>query len=177
MPASSRRHQMVVNSRYQYQVIARVVLTSILVVNAFLIVAYLLAEPGLLALATPSNAMILGFSELVIASLAFFFGLRHSLKVAGPFYVLAQSVEKMGQGDLTIHVKLRHGDSFQDVADTVNDCANSLRGKILEIKQTAAEISRQTEMQQIQQLAEQLQQQLAGLQTESPAEIPLEERR
>jgi len=51
-------------------------------------------------------------------------------KIAGPIYRIEQGLKQIGSGDLTTHIKLREGDTLQDLAENVNQTTASLRNQV-----------------------------------------------
>ena len=51
-------------------------------------------------------------------------------KIAGPLYRVEQDLSKMGQGDLTVNVKLREGDTLKDFVAVVNANIDELRDRV-----------------------------------------------
>jgi methyl-accepting chemotaxis protein len=55
-------------------------------------------------------------------------------KIAGPLYRIEQDLERVGEGDLTVQVTLREGDTLKDFAKVVNYNIDELRQKLNRIK-------------------------------------------
>ena len=63
------------------------------------------------------------------------------IKIAGPLYRIEQDLkEKVLSGDLTVKFRLRKGDEFGDLADTLNECITGIRQQIAEVKHAAEEL-------------------------------------
>jgi len=73
-----------------------------------------------------------------ILSLAAVFGLAllYSHFIAGPIYRFEKTFEDMRGGNLSMIVKLRKRDEFQDTADILNYALSSLRSKIKKERET-----------------------------------------
>lgn len=66
-------------------------------------------------------------------------------KIAGPLFRIEEDLKKMGQGDLTVTVKLRTGDTLQDFAATVNTALAETRSRVQEAKQASATLEKAVE--------------------------------
>lgn len=63
------------------------------------------------------------------------------VRIAGPLYRIERDLkDRVSQGDLTMRLKLRKGDEFGELADTINMTIDSLRQKIDMIVQPAEEL-------------------------------------
>ncbi|SHI53767.1 HAMP domain-containing protein [Malonomonas rubra DSM 5091] len=63
-------------------------------------------------------------------------------KIAGPIYRIEQSLEKIGDGDLTTNIKLRDKDRLKDLAENVNKATFSLRVQVHEAKAVCMELEK-----------------------------------
>lgn len=63
-------------------------------------------------------------------------------KIAGPLYRIEEDLRQAGQGDLTVAVRLRTGDTLQDFAATVNTALSETRARVKEVKEAAAEVEK-----------------------------------
>lgn len=66
----------------------------------------------------------------LVAVIALFF----SHKIAGPIYRLEQLSKVIGTGDLSVRVKVRQDDEFQELADEMDHMVASLREKVQALK-------------------------------------------
>ena len=69
-------------------------------------------------------------------------------KIAGPIYRIEEELRQLGDGDLTVQIRLRQGDILMDFADTVNNSVEQLRGRVKGVqdglaKEETAEAARQ----------------------------------
>lgn len=55
-------------------------------------------------------------------------------KIAGPLFRVEEDLCRLGQGDLTVKVVLRQGDTLQDFVAVVNDNIAELRGRVGEVQ-------------------------------------------
>lgn len=51
-------------------------------------------------------------------------------KIAGPLYHIEQDLRRVGEGDLTVKITLREGDTLQDFVSVVNSNIAELRGRV-----------------------------------------------
>ena len=64
-----------------------------------------------------------------------------SHKIAGPAYHLEKAVEAVGNGNLSLEVRLRSGDQLRPIADELNDMIKKLNQHVLKIKNMASELN------------------------------------
>lgn len=97
----------------------------------------LLSEPGLFLNAERGVAVFekirawgFGFIALtgLVASTAFWVGLRQSHRIAGPLYRLDQYLGLLLAGNYGDRVSLRESDEFREIADKINTLADRLEG-------------------------------------------------
>lgn len=55
-------------------------------------------------------------------------------KIAGPLYHVERDLRRLGQGDLTVKIVLREGDTLQDFVGVVNDNIAGLRQGVAQIQ-------------------------------------------
>lgn len=61
-------------------------------------------------------------------------------KIAGPVYRVQKGLEQLAAGNLNDYVKLRRGDAFGDLAESINTASGSLRHRIDELKELQSEL-------------------------------------
>ena len=74
------------------------------------------------------------FSMSLVAVLAVIFTLYDSHKIGGPLYRFRMNLEQIGDGDLTLHTRLRDRDELKPVVESMNKMTESLRTKVEEAK-------------------------------------------
>ena len=82
----------------------------------------------------------IAFGSIVLATVAAVLYMRK--KTSGPLYKLAREIVRIGDGDLTQRVGLRHGDDFAELAEHLNAMQDQLAlrfNRISEALQGAAE--------------------------------------
>lgn len=66
-------------------------------------------------------------------------------KIAGPIYRIEKELERLGQGDLTVEIRLRPKDPFQDLVGGINQSIAGLRSHIRVIQDICNEIEKSDE--------------------------------
>ncbi len=66
-------------------------------------------------------------------------------KIAGPIYRIEKELERLGQGDLTVEIRLRSKDPFQDLVGDINQSIAGLRSHIRVIQDICNEIEKSDE--------------------------------
>jgi methyl-accepting chemotaxis protein len=79
---------------------------------------------------------------LIVASV--FVTLYISHKIAGPLYRLNKSLQAIGEGDLTMNIRLRQKDQLMEFASTINTMVENLRERIEEIETMIRELKAKT---------------------------------
>ena len=77
--------------------------------------------------------------------LAFGFILYYTHRIAGPVYRFRQFFDELAAGKVGAQVKLRKGDSFENLAESVSRASATLAGSIVELKTAAAALSRKAD--------------------------------
>src|SRR4030067_440847 len=81
----------------------------------------------------------------VIFGLAFGSILYYTHRIAGPVYRFRQLFDELAAGKVGAQVKLRKGDSFENLAESVSRASATLAGSIVELKTAAAALSRKAD--------------------------------
>jgi len=82
---------------------------------------------------------------LFISPLIFILGLLFSHKIAGPVYRIEKTLADISKGNLGLRIKLRKGDELVDIADTINNLAESFNKTIISDKDAAIKIEKDLE--------------------------------
>jgi methyl-accepting chemotaxis protein len=72
--------------------------------------------------------------EFILLASIWYGSLKASHRIAGPVYVFAREIDKLGTGDLTTHISLREKDMFQTEAVQMNSSIAALRAKMDTVK-------------------------------------------
>jgi len=129
----NRRKTIVINKKFQYQYSLLIAALAVLLVNGFIIIRMLIPGEQPLALTTSMAAGLAAVEFILIASI-WYGSLKASHRIAGPVYVFAREIAKLGKGDLTARISLREKDMFQPEADKMNTSIAALRTRIGTIK-------------------------------------------
>ena len=129
----NRRQTIVINKKFQYQYSLLIAALAVLLINGVLIVRMLLPGENPLALSTPMTFGLAAIEFVLIA--AIWYGrLRASHRIAGPVFVFAREVSRLGEGDLSARIALRDRDMFQPEAEQMNKSIAALRSRIEAVK-------------------------------------------
>ncbi|MCB1690224.1 MAG: hypothetical protein KDI33_17130 [Halioglobus sp.] len=135
----NRRTTIVINKKFQYQYSLLIVALAVLLVNGFIIVRMLFPGDEPLDLSTTS-AIALALFELVLIAAIWYGSLKASHRIAGPVFVFAREVARLGEGDLNAAIALREKDMFQPEAKMMNESFVALRTRIATIKHLSAQL-------------------------------------
>ncbi|CAA0109766.1 Uncharacterised protein [Halioglobus japonicus] len=135
----NRRTTIVINKKFQYQYSLLIVALAVLLVNGFIIIRMLVPGNEPLDLSTTS-AIALALVELLLIGAIWYGSLKASHRIAGPVFVFAREVTRLGEGDLNASIALRENDMFQAEAQQMNDSFVALRTRIATIKHLSAQL-------------------------------------
>jgi methyl-accepting chemotaxis protein len=161
----NRRKTIVINKKFQYQYSLLIVALAVLLVNGVIIIRMLFPGEHPLALTTSMTAGLAVVEFILIASI-WYGSLKASHRIAGPVYVFAREIDKLGSGDLTARISLREKDMFQPEADQMNNSIAALRNKIGAVKELSEQLQQaQSAGGEISAILEQLSNQLSAFTT------------
>lgn len=135
----NRRTTIVINKKFQYQYSLLIVALAVLLVNGFIIVRMLFPGAEPLDLSTPM-ALVIAAVELVLIAAIWYGSLKASHRIAGPVYVFAREVARLGAGDLNARIALRENDMFQAEAQRMNESFAALRTRIAAVKALSSQL-------------------------------------
>jgi methyl-accepting chemotaxis protein len=135
----NRRTTIVINKKFQYQYSLLIVALAVLLVNGFIIVRMVFPGDEPLDLTTPM-AITIAAVELILIAAIWYGSLKASHRIAGPVYVFAREVGRLGAGDLNARIALRESDMFQSEAQQMNDSFAALRARIGAIKALSGQL-------------------------------------
>jgi methyl-accepting chemotaxis protein len=129
----NRRKTIVINKTFQYQYSLLIAALAVLLVNGFIIVRMLFPGEHPLEL---SSSLTMGVAavEFLLISAIWYGSLKASHRIAGPVYVFAREVARLGEGDLNARISLRDKDMFQPEAEQMNKSIAALRTRIAAVK-------------------------------------------
>jgi len=161
---ASRRKTIVINKKFQYQYSLLAVALTVLAVNLFVI--FRMLSPGDNPLhISPGSAMLIAAVELGLVAGVWYWCLKSSHRIAGPVYVFARELSRIGNGDFTAHIRLRKNDMFLEEAAQMNASIEALRSKMGSLKAIGQQLG-QVAPEETSALISQLQEELAQLSTE-----------
>ena len=161
----NRRKTIVINKKFQYQYSLLIVALTILLVNGYLIFRALFPGQAPLALDTGTALVVAAVDALLLGAI-WYGSLKASHRIAGPVYVFAREIGKLGRGDLTGRIRLRDKDMFKPEAQTMNASLVALGGRIEAIKEQFTELQKlKAEGADISPALKKLEEQLAVLST------------
>lgn len=135
----NRRSTVVINGQFQYQYALLAVISTVVLVNLFLIINAILPGSQGYPISTEYTVLMACLEVLLIGGV-WWGGLITSNKIAGPVYVIVRQLEKLAEGDLTARVHLRKKDAFKFEAVAINQCIEELQGHLLEVKKVSQEL-------------------------------------
>ncbi|RCX23903.1 methyl-accepting chemotaxis protein [Thioalbus denitrificans] len=136
--AEERRHQLFVNKQFQYRYVLLTVSIAIILVNALTVIGILLYGPHIKGGIAWYHTAILAAIEVILLLTVFYFSARESHRLAGPMFAISRRLERLGSGDLYSRLKLRQGDHFHEIAETLNDNVGMLRQRVETIEALVA---------------------------------------
>lgn len=168
---TNQRKQLIVNRTLQLREAAGSAAMVIISVNLLLIIGSIWPELIRVSVNLPASGYLLvGLAEIALLAIVVVVSIRQSHRIAGPVYGIARDVRRMGEGDLTVQVRLRDHDEFREEADAINEAMHSIRVRVRSIKEHVASLSAATEPSERDRFAEMLSGELAELQTEEESE-------
>ena len=135
----NRRTTIVINKKFQYQYSLLIVALAVLLVNGFIIVRMLFPGEAPLHLSTLA-AIALALFELILIAAIWYGSLKASHRIAGPVFVFAREVARLGKGDMNATIALREKDMFLAEAQQMNDSFIALRAHIATVKALSAQL-------------------------------------
>ena len=163
----NRRKTIVINKKFQYQYSLLIAALAVLLVNGFIIIRMLFPGEHPLALSTTLATGLAAVEFILIAGI-WYGSLKASHRIAGPVYVFAREIGKLGTGDLTARISLRDNDMFQSEAEAMNSGITALREKIGAIKTLSSQLQQsQSAGGEIAEFALQLDKELSNFITEN----------
>ena len=165
---ANRRESIVINKTFQYQYSILVVALTVLTVNLFVIIRMFYPSDQPLVMDMMSAFGLAAIEGVLIAGV-WYGSLKASHKIAGPIYVFAREVAKLGEGDFTANINLRSKDMLQDTAAEMNNSFATLRTKIVTLKDISQQLDEaQSQGGDTRELLNKLKTELSSLTTEEP---------
>ena len=112
----NRRKTIVINKPFQYQHSLMIAALAVLLLNGFLIVRLVFPGDDPLGMTT-GQLTGLAILELLLIGSVWYGCLKASHRIAGPVYVFAREIGRLGKGDLNARIVLREKDNFRPEAE------------------------------------------------------------
>jgi methyl-accepting chemotaxis protein len=161
----NRRKTIVINKKFQYQYSLLIVALTVLLVNGFIVIRMLFPGEHPVPLTTSMTAGLAAVEFILVGSI-WYGSLKASHRIAGPVYVFAREIDKLGTGDLTAHITLRDKDMFQPEAVQMNSSIAALRAKMDTVKRLSKQLQQvQSADDEISAIVEQLSNELSTFTT------------
>ena len=135
----NRRKTIVINKKFQYQYSLLIAALAVLLVNGFIITRMLFPGDNPIEMSS-ATAIGVALVEFLLIAGIWYGSLKASHRIAGPVYVFAREVARLGEGDLNAHIVLRDKDMFQPEAQQMNNSISSLRARIGALKDICTEL-------------------------------------
>ncbi len=129
----NRRTTIVINKPFQYQHSLLIAALAVLLVNVVIILHILFPGDQALELSTQMTVGLAAVEFFLIAAI-WYGSLKASHRIAGPVYVFAREIGRLGEGDLNARIVLRDKDMFQPEAEQMNKSIAALRTRIAAVK-------------------------------------------
>ena len=142
------------------------VVTALILMISLVIGVMWVIDPVLLGGASLEDTLFVGAGGFILLAATYYYTLRVNHRVSGPMFVLMRNLERMGDGDLTTEMRLRHQDHLKEISDSFNTNVAALRDQIQDVKLTAEAISASNKEDEIKPLVEKLVTDLAKIKTE-----------
>jgi len=133
---NERRQSLKVNHPFQDRFLLEIVVLIFIIINFLLaLVLYLKTADGIGDL-TLSLTLTLGLVEFAALGLLYWYLLRSSHRIAGPVYAMQTRLKALRHGDLTVALKFRKNDYFQDTSESFNECVGDMRSRVIGMRHT-----------------------------------------
>ena len=127
----NKRKQIIIKNHFQHRLIINTLLMTIVTLNLILVASYFLesvygSSDSIVNVFTAS----LGVMELVAIFAVYYISRRISFRIAGPIYAIERTLNSMSEGELSLRLKLRADDYFDEVADALNRVLDIYQARI-----------------------------------------------
>ncbi len=117
------------------------VITALMLMVALVMGAIWIVDPLLLGGASLTELLYIGALGFAMLATTYYYTLRINHRVSGPVFVLMRNLERVGEGDLTTEMRLRHQDHLQEISASFNANIASLRERVDAVRLTAEAIN------------------------------------
>ena len=163
------RHHKIIMKGFEQHFILLSFLTVVtaLVLIIFLVIGMMwLIDPMLLGDASLEDTLYGGAIGFGLLAATYYYTLKVDHRVSGPIFVLMRNLDRVGEGDLTTKMRLRHQDHLQEISDSFNKNIKQVSDKINKVKNITMALTETGLDTQAQSLLEQLKAELDGLKTD-----------
>jgi methyl-accepting chemotaxis protein len=142
---SDMRKTIMVKREFQQHLMLQTVLMTFFTLNITIIAVFFLSDffgtgPEMFK----NLVAVLATLEVIGVFIVYLISKRISFHIAGPVYAVERSLRWIGEGDLTVTLKLRDGDFFQEAAQTLNTTSAGLCERVANMQSLAEKIDSQS---------------------------------
>lgn len=138
---SEQRKQLYIKRSFQKTMILETLLMTFIIINVIVVIGYLMINTMADVQALKQSlAYIVTAIEVISFIWMYRYNLKASHRIAGPIYNLERGMAALAVGDLSVAIRLRKGDSFQEVGDQMNATIGKLREKITDVQHLAMQL-------------------------------------
>jgi methyl-accepting chemotaxis protein len=116
------------------------VITALMLMIALVMGAIWIIDPFLLGGASLTDTLYVGAMGFALLAVTYYYTLRVDHRVSGPIFVLMRNMDRLGEGDLTTEMRLRHQDHLQEISASFNRNVAALCEKVDAARLTAEAI-------------------------------------
>ena len=139
------RKTIMIKREFQQHLMLQTVLMTFFVLNITIIAVFFLSDYlGSGAQLFKNLVGLLAVLEITGVAVVYVISKRISFRIAGPVYAVERTLRWIGEGDLTVILRLREGDFFQEAAQTLNSTNTILRDRIAHLQELAARVDSQS---------------------------------
>lgn len=142
---AEQRSQLFIKRQFQQSMILEVILITFILINVIVIAGYLVIDS---ISDIQQIKAILAYTVAALEIVGFFVVYRYNLKashrIAGPIFTLERCIAAFAAGDLTVNMRLRKNDQFQEICESMNRAIGALRERVENVQMLTAELQKQT---------------------------------
>jgi len=126
-----QRSQLYVKRQFQQNMVLEMILITFILINVIVTVTYWMMDTfGDIQLMKEYLAYTIAALEVVGFIGIYRYNLKASHRIAGPIFNAERCLQKMADGDLNVHMRLREKDQFPELASQINQTAEALRSRV-----------------------------------------------